>query len=126
LSWEEFCELTFPQFEALEERRAIQIRHARHDAAFIVATLLNVNRVSSDSDWCSPFDFLPGFERDPQEVEAEQRRREVVRSIRQTFINMPDASHERVQEARGKIIARLKERGYEDAEQLMTDAFPNL
>lgn len=126
LSWDEFCNLTFPQFEALEERRAIEIRHARHDAAFIAATLMNINRASSSEEWLSPFDFLPGFERDPAEIEAEHRRRDVVRSIRYAFLSMRNLPREKVLEARDKMVARLKANGYENAEELMTEAYPDL
>lgn len=90
-----------------------------------MATILNVNR-GKDSEWVSPFDFLPGFERDPQEVEAEKQRKDVIREIRRTFIDMPKATPEQVKQERDRIIARLTERGYEDPEGMMREAFPNL
>lgn len=126
LSWDEFCDLTLAQFEALEERRAIRIRHRRHDAAFIVSTLLNLNRGTTDSDWISPYDFLPGFERDPEEVEAEERRKNAIRSVRFTFLSLKNASQERVLEVREKLLSSLRGQGFSDPEAMMTEAFPNL
>lgn len=87
---------------------------------------MNINRASSSEEWLSPFDFLPGFERDPAEIEAEHRRRDVVRSIRYAFLSMRNLPREKVLEARDKMVARLKANGYENAEELMTEAYPDL
>lgn len=125
LTWAEFEDLTLAQLEALEERRAIAIRHSRHDAAFIVATLFNLNR-TADIEPLSPYDFLPGFERDPEERAAEQRRKEIIKGIRSTFAGMIGASKAEVLEMRDKMVTRLQADGYEDAAEIMTQAFPNL
>jgi hypothetical protein len=125
LTWAEFERLTLAQLEALEERRAIQIRHARYDAAFIVSTLFNVNK-SSDVEPVSPLDFLPGFEEDPEERETRQRRKEVIKSIRSTFAGMPGAKAEDVKAMRDKIVRRLLANGHADAAEIMTEAYPNL
>lgn len=125
LTWDEFQSITLAQLEALEERRAIQIRHARHDASFIVATLFNLQRGDS-AEVLSPFDFLPGFERDPDEVEAEKIRKETIADIRRTFTRMRGATMERVQEVRRKILDTLRERGFDRPEEIITEAFPNL
>lgn len=120
--------MTLARLEALEERRAIKIRHARHDAAFIVATLFNVHR-GGKGEAVSPFDFLPGFEVDPVAKEAEDRRTAAVRGVRAVFAMMPDkATSEQVKERIGKIIDRLLAQGYTDAEArgILSEAYPNL
>lgn len=123
--WDEFQALTLAQLEALEERRAIQIRHARHDAAFIVSAMLNANR-APDMEALTPYDFLPGFEEPEDEREARQRRKEIIRGIRVTFAALGGASAEEVKGMRDKMVARLKVDGHADADEIMGEAFPNL
>lgn len=126
LAWDEFCNLTLAQLEALEERRAIEIRHARHDAAFIVSTLFNLNR-GSGSDPLTPYDFLPGFEQDPDEKEAEDKRKAAVRGVRAAFAMQPvNISAAAVKSMKARILIRLQDQGYMDAEDIMREAYPNL
>ena len=126
LTWEEFLGVTLAQLEALEERRAIKIRHARHDAAFVVSAILNTN-LPSGTEPFTPFDFLPGFEQDPEVVETRKRRKKVIASIRSTFAKLPPGTTPaKVQELRASIVARLEAQGYKDAAEMMTEAYPNL
>jgi hypothetical protein len=123
LTWAEFEALTLAQLEALDERRAIEIRHARHDAAFIVSAIYNAS-LGPGVEPLSPFDFLPGFEPDPEEREREQARKAIVSSIRQTLAMLP--TPEAVRTMRDKIVTRLKAQGYTDAEDIIREAYPNL
>lgn len=127
LSWPEFMDLTFPQFEALEERRTIRIRHERFNAALIASGLYNVNR-HGDAEPLSPFDFLPGYEADEQVKEAERERKAIIRGIRQTLGRLPKGENtpERVAELVVKMKERLRANGHDDADAIMTEAFPNL
>lgn len=123
LTWAEFQGLTLAQLEALEERRAIAIRHARYDAALVAAAVLNANAQGAEP--LTPFDFLPGFEEPEEDRLARQHRKEVIKSIRHTLAALA-AQPEEVKVMRLKIIDRLKSQGHEDAEAIMTEAFPNL
>lgn len=122
LTWTEFEDLSLAEFEAFEDRRAIEIRHARHDAAFVVASMFNLQGAKG----VTAYDFLPGFQREPEEVEAEQQRRDVVREIRRTFVRHSNATADQVRIIRGQIVSDLKRRGFEDAEVLIAEAYPSL
>jgi hypothetical protein len=124
LTWAEFQDITLAQLEALEERRAIQIRHARYDAALIAAAVLNAN-MPEGVEPVSPFDFLWGFEEPEEDRAARQHRKVLIKGIRHTLAAIASSPVE-VQTMRTKIIERLRADGHEDAEQIMTEAFPNL
>lgn len=125
LTWAEFCTLTLSELEALEDRRAVEIRHARFNAALITSTIFNANR-SADSPALSPFDLIPGFEPDPAEQEREERRRGVKRAIAIAMTRLPEGTPlEAVREMKAKMIARAKASGFDDAEELYREVFPN-
>jgi hypothetical protein len=124
LSWDEFLDITLAQLEALEERRAISIRHERFNAALITSALINANR-SADSASVSPFDFLPGFDR-PEEDEKQKTRRSVKHAIALAFTQMKGKSREEILEEKSKMVARMKANGIEDPEGLIREVFPEL
>lgn len=116
--------MTLAELEALEERRATDLRHARYNAALVASAIYNVNR-AEDVEPVSPFSFIPGYEPDPVDEEQKKRRRGAVQSIRVAMSRLPDGvKPEAVVELKGKMIARLKGQGYEDAEDIMREAFP--
>lgn len=79
-----------------------------------------------DADWLSPFDFLPGFEDDPEEKAAAARHKEILRGIRVTLAMLPDGTTpEEVTALKAKMVTRLQAQGYEDAEQIVKEAYPN-
>ena len=117
--------MTLAQFESLEERRAIEIRHARFNAGLVTSALLNRNR-GENTDPVSPFDFLSGYETDPEELEAEKLRKSIIRSIKVGLSMFHSATPEAVQAEKYKMIARLQDNGVDDAEQLFREAFPDL
>lgn len=125
MTWKEFQNVTLAQLEALEERRAIQIRHARYDAALVAAAICNVNLPAGEIP-ISPFDFLQGFEQDPEEREALKRRKEIVKNIRVAFAKLPvGTSAAAVQGLRAKMVSRLQAQGY-DGEEILKEAYPDL
>lgn len=125
ISCEEFQELTLAQIEALEERRAITVRHARFNAALISSTLVNLNR-PPDSEALSPFDFLAGYERDPEEEERRAARNAVKKAVAIAFTEMRHLPPERIQAEKVAMIARMREDGVDDPEELIREVFPGL
>jgi hypothetical protein len=125
LTWDEFLNLTLAELEALEDRRATEIRHARFNAALITSAIYNSNR-SADSPAMSPFDLIPGFEPDPAEQEREERRRSIKKAIAVAMTRLPDNTPPEVmREMKDKMLARAKASGVEDAEELYREVFPN-
>ncbi len=125
MTWEEFQGVTLAQLEALEERRAIQIRHARYDAALVAAAICNQNLPAGEIA-ISPFDFIPGYEPDPEEREALKRRKEIVKNIRIAFAKLPFVTTAAaVQELRAKMVGRLQAQGL-DGEEILKEAYPDL
>jgi hypothetical protein len=112
--------LTFAQFEALEERRKVSIRYDRFNAALVTATLYNSRR-SEDSDPVEVWDFLPGFERDPEEVEQDKRRKSTKQAIVAAFGRMEGMSPGRVRAEAEAMILRMST--VEDAAELVRDVY---
>lgn len=102
------------------------IRQHRFNAALITAAIVNCNRVSEDSPAMSPFDFLPGFERDPAEEERQKLRASVKRTIAFVFAQMFGKTREQVLEEKAKMIARLTENGIDDPVELIREVYPDL
>jgi hypothetical protein len=125
LTWAEFEELTLAQLEALEERRAIEVRQGRFNAALITSTLINSHR-AEDSDPISPFDFLAGFERDEEEEERDKLRTSIKRAVALAFAQMRGLGPEAVQAEKAAMIQRMTASGVEDPEGLIREVFPEL
>jgi hypothetical protein len=105
----------------LEERRRVQLRHERFNAALVASAVINANSLGESR--VSPFDFVPGFESGPEEEE----RRHLKRSIATLFSRLPDdVTPEKVQALKVRTIERLKADGVEDADQLFSEVFPDL
>lgn len=116
--------MTLAQLEALEERRMIAVRHARFNAALITSAIINAHRTGEDA--VSPFDFLAGYERDPEQEEKEKLRRSVKKTIAGALGNMFGASREKVLAERDRMIARMTAAGIEDPEDLFREVYPDL
>jgi hypothetical protein len=125
LTWVEFQDITLAQLEALEERRAIELRHARFNAALMTSALYNMNK-SPDSPALSPFDFLAGYEQDPEEAEKDKLRRSVKHAVAIAFTQMKHKSPEEIQAEKSKMIERMTKSGVEDPEGLIREVFPDL
>jgi hypothetical protein len=109
--------------EALEERRMFKVRHARYNAALVASAVYG----SAAGEWVDPLEFVPGFETDPETLEARRIRKDIVHSIRLAFCRLPKKTPvAEVLARKDAMIARLKANGHEDAEALMLEAFPNL
>ena len=126
LTWGEFESLTLPELEALEERRTIALRHERFNAALVASALINSHRVSEDSPAVSPFDFLPGFDRDPEEEEREKTRKSVKHAVAAAFTEMRGATPEQVQAAKAQMVLGMTKSGIEDPEGLIREVFPEI
>jgi hypothetical protein len=122
LSWAEFQSLTLPQLEALEERRMVGIRYARFNAGLLASTYYNAHR-SEDSEPLEVWDFLPGFERDPAEVEREKMRRSVKHGVRVAFGQMGTMTVERARQVAASMIRNMEENGTEDADAIVREVF---
>jgi hypothetical protein len=125
LTWTEFQDMTLAEFEALEARRMIAVRHARFNAALIASHLYNANR-GADTDAVSPFDYLPGYERSEEDIEAEKTRKSVKHAISVAFSERGFATPEAAQAEKARMILRMRATGVEDAEQLFREVFPDL
>jgi hypothetical protein len=125
LTWDEFQNLTLAEFEGLEERRAVDIRHARFNAALVTSVIYNANR-ATDSRPMSPFDFIAGFEDDPEDREREELRRSVRHAVALAFMEMKGKTKEELQEEKRKMIERMKGNGVEDPEGLIHEVYPEL
>jgi len=117
--------LTLPQLEALEERRAIEVRQGRFNAALITSALINANR-TADSEAVSPFDFLAGYERDPEEEEARKLRRSTKQAIAAAFVDMAGQPREQILAARARMVEQMTANGVEDADGLIREVFPEM
>ena len=117
--------MTLGQLEALEERRMVSVRRARFDAALIASVTYNAHR-GTDSEALQPWDFLPGFERDPEEEEAEKLRKSMKHAISVAFSEMQFSTPEAVQLEKHRMIARMKAGGVEDPEGLIREVYPEL
>jgi hypothetical protein len=108
ISWDEFQELTLAHIEALEERRAIEIRYARYDALTVACAMVGGN----------PLDYLPGYEQTPEELE----RRDIKMGIIAALMRLPvNTTQEEVDVLRKRIVERLKANGRTDAEEIMNE-----
>lgn len=116
--------MTLAQLEALEAQRAPAIRHARFNSALVASALININR-APDTDALSPYDFLPGFETDPEEVEKEKERKSIRHAIRVALAEM-HCGREEILAERDRIVERLRKSGIEDPEELVREAYPDL
>lgn len=115
--------MTLPQLEALEERRNISIRHARFNAALTTSALINLHR-SQDSEPVSPYDFLPGFERDKEAEEKEKLEKSIVHGIKIAFAEMKNKSRDEILRERDAMVKRMKANGIENPEELIRRAYP--
>ena len=114
--------MTLPQLEALEERRMIAVRHARFNAGLIASTIYNAHR-GGDSDPIEVWDFLPGYERDPEEIEQEKLQRSTRQGVLVAFSRMQGKTVEQVRVEAVKMVARMTESGVTDAEYMVREAF---
>lgn len=117
--------MTLAELEALEERRTIAVRHARFNAALIASATINMHR-APDSEGVSPFDYLSGFETDPEVAEKAKLRKSVKHAIGIAFTAMKAATKEQVQAEKAGMIRRLRDNGIEDPEELIREVFPDL
>lgn len=124
MNYREFEETTLAEFEALESRRAVDIRYARFNAALVASTLINANR-TEDSEPVHPYDFIPGLE-DEEDKENARLRKSAKKSVIIAFVALRNKNAEEIQTAKSRIIENLQESGIEDPEELIREVFPTL
>ena len=115
-------DLTLPEFEALEERRMVGVRHARFNAGLITATYYNAHR-SEDTEPLEVWDFIPGFEREPGEIEREKLQRSIRSGVLVAFTRMGKVTVEQARLEAAAMIERMKANGTEDADALVREVF---
>lgn len=109
-------------FLALMNRREVRFKRECYAHAMTASTIINMNRTSvSDRVW-SPFDFI---------TKGEEKEDEVVTRfkdfVRLSFYRLPlDASLETCKTLRAGLIGKFKDRGREDAEEIVDSVYPHL
>lgn len=121
LTWTEFQNLTLGQLEALEERRMIAVRHARFNAG-LVATILYNSRPGIE-DPIEVWDFLPGFERDQENIEKEKTLRSVRQGVYVAFTRMGHITVEQARKEAAAMVDRMTTAGTEDADAIVREVF---
>jgi hypothetical protein len=123
ITWAEFEDLTLAQLEALEERRAVRVRHSRFNSALVASILANTNR-SGDSEAVSPFDFLAGFEESDEEI-GKRKLRESTKAAIRVFV--ANTSPDGVKESLRRMVEKMKDGGeIDDPEELVREVFPGM
>lgn len=98
------------------------MRKARFNAALITSTVFNASR-SAESEPLEVWDFIPGFERDVDEIEHEKSRRAIRHGVVVAFSNMHGKTVEQVRDAAKSMIQNLRANGTEDADELVRGVF---
>jgi hypothetical protein len=123
IEWDEFIRLTTAQYEALEERRKIRIRYDRFNTALVASVLINSHRGNRDP--ISPYDFLAGYEADPEDIERQKTRDSIKEGIAARLKKMMGSTAGEVKAECLAIIARLAANGVEDPEGLLREVYPD-
>lgn len=124
LNWAEAKALTLPEYEALEERRMVSIRHARFNAGLMASVYFNAHR-SEDTDPIEVWDFIPGYARTAEDVEDDKRRKAIKQSIKLEMTSMFGSTPERIAAKRKQLISRMREDGVQDPEGIYRECFPD-
>ena len=102
----------------------IAIRRARFDAALVASVTFNANR-SSESEALEPWDFLPGFERDPEDAEKEKHLKTVKGAIKLDMMTTFGQSPDKVAAKRQQLIDRMRADGIPNPEAVYLECFPD-
>jgi hypothetical protein len=122
ITWDEFQTLTLANIEALEYRRKVTSNYDRYNAGLVASAVINVN-LMPDAKRVDPFDFIPDIEED----EEDEQRDAVKHGIVVAFSRLPnDVTPDAVQELKHKIIQRLMDQGYDDADAIFAEVFPDI
>ena len=104
-------------FAALLERRWQEFRRGMYGQAMLLAQTYNLHR-PENAPIMSGMEFLPGFH-DPDSEKLDQ-----VRSNVMAWHSMhPDATPEQVAALRTRVVASLKQQGFEKAEEMFDSIF---
>lgn len=100
----------------------VESRQDRFNAALITSTIFNANR-GKDAEPLEVWDFIPGYERDPDDVEHEKAQRAIRHGIVVAFSNMRGKTVEQVRGAAAEMIRNLQAHGTEDADVMVREVF---
>ena len=99
----------------------VAVRYGRFNAAMIAAMLYNARPGIEDT--VDVWDFIPGYAKDPQDVEREKMTRSVRQSVRVAFSRMRSMTVEQVRKEAAAMIARMQNAETADAEQIVRAVF---
>jgi hypothetical protein len=123
LTEEEFWDLTPGMLRELCKRRNIGIKYDRYANAETAAAVYNVNRGSEETPIITAFDFV----RSKESADKLDRKREVLKVIRQGFGTLPAGlGRSKILKMRADLIAKLIGQGVTDAEAIFDDCWPSL
>jgi hypothetical protein len=117
LTLEEFGELTMPEFWELWEQRQIEFRRNCFLQGITTSAVYNVQRSDSKQHVFTPFDFSVS-----RSAEEEQRDA-IVLMLKKTTAPLRSDHPDRIPEAREKCLLDLKNRGVEDADNIVAEVF---
>jgi hypothetical protein len=117
--------MSLAEFEALEVRRRVEVRHARFNAALVASILVNAHR-ADDSEPVSPFDFLPGFQRDDEQMEKDRLRRSTKKAVAAALGQMTGKTVDELRTIKDGMVERMRKQGIEDPEEIVREVYPEL
>ena len=100
----------------------VRVRHERFNAGLIASTYFNAHR-SGDAEPLEVWDFVPGFERDAEDLEQDKLRRSMRAGVFTAFTRMPYVSVEQARLEAKAMVARMTDAGTEDAEAIVREVF---
>lgn len=99
----------------------VSVRYARFNAG-LMATILYNSRPGIEEP-IEVWDFIPGYSRDPDEVEADKMRRSIKDGVITAFTRMSNRTLGQVRHEAAAMIQRMTEAGTEDAEAIVREVF---
>jgi hypothetical protein len=115
--------MTPRMFLELCRRRNVRIRYERFANAQTAAAVYNVNRRSTDDPVVTAMDFV----RDEAATEKREKVRTAKKFVKEVIGGLPmTTARGKFLETRLKVINDLRASGYEEAEQIFDECWPNL
>jgi hypothetical protein len=123
ISMESFWDLTPAMFQALCKRRNIRIKYERYAHALTASSVYNANRHSKDAPIITAMDFI----RSEESAKRLEKMRAARRDIRKVIMNQRRGmTRPEYLDVRKRVISDLSSRGYDNAEALFNEVWPNL
>ena len=119
LTDDEFWELTPLQFKALRKRQEIEFRHKCFVAAIAAADYRNAHRYESGDKVWSPLDYVVC-----EGGDTDLRREEAKHNIAAAYVLVGSMTPAQAAKRKENIIRSLRDQGFEDADALFGEVFP--